>query len=319
MIYKQFIRLAIFGYMMSAFFVLADASIDSIAIYENDYQPGVGRFIGKVAAVSGDGVIIHLNEKAGYQVIGDMKVYRGDTILTGYSATVLIHLNDGSQISQGSKSKIQFTQVIYSPKNRTRNSFIHMSSGRARFSVKKLKSYKNRRFRVKTTSALIGVRGSDFVIQVRPDQTEVAAFDNTTLALIGLDMPDLPPVILNAFEKSSIISGESPTSPISLSIEEMDGLKKEFLLDRKALPQTDDTQDKEAASEKIQTIRITQSDAKESSVQQLIVDADALKPPLANFSDVINNFVEKKQDDITYVSEQKHEIATELPEFPEFP
>jgi len=303
---------------MSAVFVLADESIDSIAIYETDYQPGIGRFVGKVARVSGKVIIVHLNETSGYHVFQDMQVYRGDTIMTGYSADVLIHLNDGSQISQGSESRIQYNQIVYTPKNRTRNTFIHMSSGRARFSVKKLQSYKNRRFRVKTASALIGVRGSDFMIQVKPDLTEVAAFENTTLSLIGLDMPDLPPVILNAFEKSSIFSGKSPTSPISLSIEEMDGLKNEFRLDRQAMPQTE-TDEKEAASEKKQIIRISQSDAKKVSVQQMIVDADALKPPLANFSDVINNFVEQKQDDITYVSEQKHEIATELPEFPEFP
>jgi len=303
---------------MSAFLVLAEESIDSIAIYDTDYQPGVGRFVGKVANVSGKVIIVHLNEKSGYHVLQNMNVYRGDTIFTGYSATVLIQLNDGSQISLGSESRIQLNQMVYTPKNRTRNAFIHMPSGKARFSVQKLKSYKNRRFRVKTVSALIGVRGSDFVIQVKPDQTEVAAFENTTLSLIGLDMPDLPPVILNSFEKSSIFSGQSPTSPMSLSIEEMDGLRNEFLLDRQAMPQTE-IQKKESESEKKQSIRISHSDAKKTSSKQLAVDANALNPPLAGFSDVINNFVETKQNDITYVSEQKHEIATELPEFPEFP
>ena len=306
------------GYIMSAFIVLADETIDSIAIYENEYQPGVGLFVGKVSGVSGKVIIVHLNETSGYHVFQDMKVYRGDTILTGKTANVVIRLNDGSQISQGAASRIQLNQIVYNPKKRTRNAFIHMSSGKARFSVQKLKSYKNRRFRVKTVSALIGVRGSDFVIQVKPDLTEVAAFEDTELALIGLEMPDLPPVILHSFEKSSIILGESPTSPIPLSIEEMDGLKNEFLLDMQARTKSD-TKESESSSEKKQTIRISQSDAKNASVQQLNVDADALQPPLSGFSDLVKGFVNKKQDDITYVSEQKHEIATELPEFPEFP
>ena len=311
-------RLAMVGCIMSAFIAFADESIDSIAIYDHDYQPGVGLFVGKVSDVSGKAVIIHLNETTGYHVLQDMKIYRGDMIFTGRTTKVDILLNDGSQISQGAESKIQFNQLVYSPKKRTRNAFINMTSGKARFSVQKLNNFNNRRFRVKTASALIGVRGSDFVIQVKSDLTEVAAFEDTELSLVGLDMPDLPPVILHPFEKSRIFSGESPTSPIPLSIEEMDGLKSEFLLEKQAMTQTE-TQEKASGSQKTQTIRISQTDAKNVSVQQLTVDADALQPPLTEFSNDINRFENEVNDNTKNITEQKHEIATELPAFPVFP
>jgi len=318
MIMKQFIRLVIFGCIMSSCIVLADAPISSIPIYENDYQPGVGLFVGKVARVSGTVVIVHLNETSGYHVSQDMNVYRGDTIVTGRSAKVVVRLNDGSQISQGASSRMQLNQMVYSPKKQTRSAFIHMSSGKARFSVQKLQSYKNRRFRIKTASALIGVRGSDFIIQVQPELTQVAAFENTELALIGLDMPDLPPVILHSFEKSRISPGASPTSPVPLSIEEMDGLKNEFMIDIKAMRQRE-TKAQESKSEKKQTIRISQKDTKNALTQQMRVDSDALQPPLTEFSDDIQQFQNEIQDNITHISEQKHEIATELPDFPVFP
>jgi hypothetical protein len=306
------------GYIMSAFIAFADESIDSIAIFEEDYQPGVGLFVGKVSDVSGKAVIVHLNETSGYHVVQDMKIYRGDMIFTGRTAKVVILLNDGSQISQGAESKIQFNQLLYSPAKRTRNAFINLSSGKARFSVQKLNNFNNRRFRVKTATALIGVRGSDFVIQVKSDLTEVAAFENTELELVGLGMPDLSPVILHPFEKSNIFSGDSPTSPVPLSIEEMDGLKNEFLLDSRSITQAE-TQEKASDSQKKQTIRISQTDAKNVSVQQLTVDADALQPPLTEFSNDINRFENEVNDNTKNITEQKHEIATELPAFPVFP
>lgn len=303
---------------MGSFMVLADESIDSIAINDNDYQPGIGRFVGKVTRVSGKVIIVHLNETSGYQAFQNMNVYRGDTIFTGINANVIICLNDGSQISQGAVAQIQLNQIVYTPKNRRRDAFIHMSSGKARFSVQKLKNYKNSRFRIKTVSALIGVRGSDFVIQVKPELTEVAAFENTELALIGLDMPDLSPVILHPFEKSDILLGKPPTSPSPLSIEEMDGLKNEFMLDRQAMkgPET-----KENAPElkKKNPIRISQTVSKNTSAQQLAVNPSALKPPLNDFSNNFKQFENETLDNNTHILEQKHEIATELPAFPVFP
>jgi gas vesicle protein len=318
MMIKQFIGLVIMACIISNCIVWADETISSIEIYDNDYQPGVGLFIGKVARVSGTVVIVHLNETSGYHVLQDMNVYRGDAILTGRSASVVIRLNDGSQISQGASSRIQLNQMMYSPKKHTRNAFIHMTSGKARFSVQKLKSYKNKRFRVKTVSALIGVRGSDFMIEVQPELTQVAAFENTELALIGLDMPDLPPVILHSNEKSRIALGESPSSPVPLPIEEMDGLKNEFMLDRKAMTQTE-TKVQESKSEKKQTIRISKADAKKTLAKQMNVTSDALQPTLSEFSNDIQDFQDDTNHNIINIIEQKHEIATELPAFPVLP
>jgi len=321
MILKQILRFAIIGFMMSAFMVLADDNIDSIKIYENEYQPGMGLSVGKVVDVSGKVVIMHLDETSGYNVMKNMSVYRGDTLITGSDSKVVIRLNDDSQISQGEISRIQLNQVVYSPKQQSRNAFIHMSSGSARFSVQKLKSYKNRRFRVKTATALIGVRGSDFVIQVKQDLTEVAAFEDTELALIGLDIPDIPPVILHSYEKSKIASGESPTSPIPLSIEEMDGLKNEFLLDKQAMTQTQtQTETKEKEPEKKHSIRVSKRDTQKlSSKKQLTVNSDKLQPPLTVFSNEIQRFENEILDNKESVLQQRHEIATELPEFPAFP
>jgi len=314
---RQLLNWIVISYIMTAFIAIADQSIDAIQLYDTEYQPGIGLPVGEISLVNGEVVIVHLKEELGYSGISGMNVYRGDLILTAQSANVVILLKDGSQIVQGPGSRIQLNQVVYDPGKRTRSTFLKMSSGKARFSVNKLKSYQNRQFRIKTMSALIGVRGSDFVVQVAPDQTQVAAFEDTELSLVGLELPEMPPVILRAFEQSSIGLGESPTSPIPLSIEEMDGLKYEFQLDKQAMTQKQ-AKEQEASTEKKQIIRISDTD-KKTSTRQLSVDAESLQAPLMEFGNEIKRFENERLEANTYISQQKHEIATELPDFPVFP
>ncbi|ETR72482.1 MAG: FecR protein [Candidatus Magnetoglobus multicellularis str. Araruama] len=314
---RQLLNWIVISYIMSAFIAIADQSIDAIQLYDTEYQPGIGLPVGEITLVNGQVVIVHLKEELGYSGISGMNVYRGDLILTAQSANVVILLKDGSQIAQGAGTRIQLNQVVHNPRKRTRSIFLKMSSGKARFSVNKLKSYQNRQFRIKTMSALIGVRGSDFVVQVAPDQTQVAAFEDTELSLVGLELPEMPPVILRAFEQSSIGLGESPTSPIPLSIEEMDGLKYEFQLNKQAMTQKQ-AKEQEASTEKKQIIRISDTD-KKTSTRQLSVDAESLQAPLMEFGNEIKRFENERLEANTYISQQKHEIATELPDFPVFP
>ncbi|KPA14026.1 secreted protein containing FecR protein domain protein [Candidatus Magnetomorum sp. HK-1] len=322
---------AVVSFFIMTFFAHAATSFDINTIDINEeYQPGVGLPLGNISLVQGEAVIVHLNETSGYKVIADMDIYRGDTVVTGDSARVNILLNDQSEVSVSQKSNLQLNQAVFHPKKKKRSTFINMSAGKARFSVRKLKSFSESRFRVKTVTALIGVRGSDFVIITQSDLTEISAFENTELALTGLEMPDLPPVILHSFEKSSIALGEMPMTPVPLSIEEMDALKDELMMEKpiQASVEKDTLSEKSKSAsskqsnqntEKKQAIRIADKSKMNASKNSLVLDSEALQPPMLEFSDDATAFENKSKDASTYISEQKHEIATELPEFPEIP
>jgi len=311
---------AVFICLISVIAVLAETSLDihNINIID-DYQPGVGLPVGNISMVNGEAVIVHRNETTGYPVKQGLDVYRGDTILTGRSGTVIIALLDQSQLSIAADSNIQVNHVEFQPKKRKRNAFVKMSAGKTRFSVRKLKSFSESRFRVKTTTALIGVRGSDFMVHTQSDNTEISAFENTELALTGLAMPDMPPVILHSLERSSVLSGQVPMTPIPLSIEEMDAMKNELILEKQIISKRSSekaSQKSTASSKQQKSIRISEKAEKGGASQVSGVDSDALQPPIMVFTDDASRFENERMDANTYISEQQHEIATELPDFP---
>jgi hypothetical protein len=319
-IIKQSFQWAIIIYLLGAMAAFAETSLNihSIDIVE-DYQAGIGLPVGKIVMATGNAVIVHLNEISGYKATQDLSVYRGDTILTDRLGKVIIALLDQSQLSVGANSNLQLNKIVFQPRRLKRNSFIKMSAGKARFSVQKLKSFSEKRFRVKTTTALIGVRGSDFMIIAQTDTTEISAFENTELALTGLEMPDMPPVILNSFEKSSVLSGQMPLSPMPMSIEEIDSLKNELIIEKQITSKGasgTNTQQSETSKDQKQTIRISEHTEKAVPIQALAVDSEDLQPPMMVFTDDASRFEQERMDADQYISEQQHEIATELPDFP---
>jgi len=325
LVIKKSFQWALFSIFIVSMLAHATTSFDINTMEINEeYEPGIGLPLASITTVQGDAVIVHLDETIGYKALEGLSIYRGDTIITKSSSIVNIRLNDQSDISVGFESTFQLNRAVFHPKKKKRSTFINMSSGRARFSVRKLKSFPERRFRVKTATALIGVRGSDFVIVAKESMTEVAAFENTELELTGLEMPDLPPVILRAFEKSSIVIGGTPMIPAPLSIEEINSLKNELVIEKKAQTLADKNISSESASssktkDKKQTIRIDKKSTKEASTKSLVLDSESIKPPTQNFYEYAKQFEDNSKDANTYITEQKHEIATELPEFPEYP
>ena len=114
-------------------------------------------------------------------------VLRNDSIVTGKRGRVKIIMGDGSKVYIGANSRVSLRK--YSLRGtKLLNASINMLWGKARFLVSKLKA-RNSFFRVRTPTAVLGVRGTEFVVIVPPTPELLNnAFDNITLA----DVPPLP-------------------------------------------------------------------------------------------------------------------------------
>ncbi len=114
-------------------------------------------------------------------------VLRNDSIVTGKRGRVKIIMGDGSKVYIGAKSRVSLRK--YSLRGtKLLNASINMLWGKARFLVSKLKA-RSSSFRVRTPTAVLGVRGTEFVVIVPPTPELLNnAFDNITLA----DVPPLP-------------------------------------------------------------------------------------------------------------------------------
>ncbi len=109
-----------------------------------------------------------------------LAVQVGDEVRTGEKSRIRIRLIDGSAVQLGAHAAIRITR--YRQKGGLLDALIDLLRGRARFMVEKLKE-SDSRYRVRTETVLIGVRGTDILAQVAPDAVHVALVDGRVMLL----------------------------------------------------------------------------------------------------------------------------------------
>jgi hypothetical protein len=133
-----------------------------------------GTEVGQVAALEGAPVIIH--EGATVVAKAEDKIYMGDTIKTPKDSKISITFKDGSIMNLGEDSEIVINRFVFSRAKQTRTSSLKMISGKLRVMVSELKAYRESRYELETPTAIIGIRGSDFIVMIEDLDTEGAAY-----------------------------------------------------------------------------------------------------------------------------------------------
>ena len=182
-----------------------------------DFKPGKGKAIGSVKAIKGMVLTIHRDEKTAYILKKGNQLYTYDTLISEEQSKVQAKLNDGSIISIGPYTKIVFDKSVYDPSKPTRNSLLSLLFGKARFIVTKLTSFRDSRFKVKTPTAVAGVRGSDFAICVAPGSpltTTIMTGEGTTVTFAGNTGPTQ---LVGPMSASSATQGMAATASLPIS------------------------------------------------------------------------------------------------------
>ncbi len=96
----------------------------------------------------------------------DALLYKDDVVVTGARGRMKLILKDGSKVYVGSNSRIALNKYAMEGENLVDASF-DMFWGRARFFVNKM-VVKKSSFSVRTTTAVLGVRGTEFLVLVPP-------------------------------------------------------------------------------------------------------------------------------------------------------
>jgi len=133
---------------------------------------------------------------------------KNDTIITGVRGRVKIIMADGSKVYIGAKSRVSLRKYSLQG-SKLLDARINMLWGKARFFVNKLKS-SNSSFSVRTPTAVLGVRGTEFIVLVLPTQDLLdRAFEDLSIS----DMPALPTSTLLT-EGSVDVSGTADNAQI---------------------------------------------------------------------------------------------------------
>lgn len=197
-------------------------------IIEDIFKPGLGAPVGKVLLVQGKAVIMHKRMLRGYWAKKGLPLFKGDTIITQQKGRIRFELNDRSIVSLASRTKMVINKSVYDPTKKSRLSFLKMALGRGRFLVRKLFDLNRSRFSVKTPTAVVGVRGSDFIIRATPQVTEVTALEKTRLEVVSLAAPEVKPMVVTDFERTTVEIGAPPSDVETVAPEEIEQIKREF-------------------------------------------------------------------------------------------
>jgi hypothetical protein len=190
--------------------------------------PGQGAPVGQMASASGQVVIVRAGTTQACLAEADHALYENDLLVTREGARAVLNLKDGSRVSLAETTRLVIDRAVYDPDAGTRESLLGMSLGKARFWVRKIAGAKRSSFRVKTETAVAGVRGSDFVVRAAAGPvTEVVALGNTRLEVFSLAAPDRV-VVLSDYQRTVVIAGELPNAPEVVAPEEIERLKRQF-------------------------------------------------------------------------------------------
>ena len=194
------------------------------------FYPGYGSPIGKVQRVKGEVVAVHSHAaEQGFRLRPGIMLYKGDTLFTMKKGKVRFRMNDGSILSLASGTKLVLNKSVYEKKKKSRSSFLDMAFGKARFLVVKLINFKHSEFKVKTPTAVCGVRGSDYVIEASEQVSVFIALETTSIEVSGNKDPKAKPVVLNEYEMSKVYAGGYPSEPVKLTPEEIKRVKEQFI------------------------------------------------------------------------------------------
>jgi tetratricopeptide (TPR) repeat protein len=152
--------------------------------------------IGEVVSAQGTVRIQHPNSGQWANVSRKTAVCEGDIIETGSRSRAAVNLNNESvlRIKQRSQAKLE----NFAARSEAR-SLMRLITGVIHFFSRKPNEYA-----ISTTTATIGIRGTEFVVSVDPNSTEVTVFEGTVQA-----ENDVAPIALGGGETVSIVSGQT--------------------------------------------------------------------------------------------------------------
>lgn len=173
-----------------------------------------GPSIGAVSSLIGDVNTLHKDETAWNPAALGLGVYQYDTVKTGEKSKVRITFEDGSLLNLSETTELEIKEHVYTPEDKRRTSLLKMTTGKMRVLCQKLTG-EGSRFQVETPTAVIGIRGTQFIIWVvsnelttvicLEDEVYVRNTDETVagevilkpnqMTKIGVGIPPLPATI----------------------------------------------------------------------------------------------------------------------------
>ncbi|MFQ5842089.1 MAG: FecR domain-containing protein [Thermodesulfobacteriota bacterium] len=189
--------------------------------------------IGSITAIEGEVYLSHKGDTAAFPAMLGDPIYLYDHIQTERQSRVQILFQDESLFNLAENTYIQITEHIYSPEENRRSSVFRLLMGKVRAIVGRYFKGAGSGFKVSTPTAIIGVRGTHFVVDATlTDETTVVCIDSATDVVVRNIQEDIPgEVTLTTGLMTKVLEGVPPSLPTEVP----DDLMMRLLMDTRVM------------------------------------------------------------------------------------
>ena len=177
--------------------------------------------IGEISELSGNGEITRVDSSETFTAELDSDIFSYDDVRTG-NGRMAIQFVDDSILKLTEHSKVVIDEFIFDPDPSKSQMAFNMASGTARFITGKLGMINKENISIKTPTATIGIRGTDFTTTVDelgrslvillPDQNGSSSGEITVTTASGVEILNEP------FQATMVSAWETPpTKPVTLA------------------------------------------------------------------------------------------------------
>jgi hypothetical protein len=189
--------------------------------------------IGSITRIEGEVFLAHEGDTAMFEAMLGDPIYLKDHIQTEKDSRVQVLFDDESLLNLAENTTMQITEYVYSPEKR---SCIFRIWGKVRAIVGRYFPGAGSRYEVHTPTAIIGVRGTHFIVDATlTEETTVVCLD-TSRDLVVRNMRDdvAGEVILTGGLMTKVLEGQPPTPPVPAR----EDLMMQLLRDTRVTPPT---------------------------------------------------------------------------------
>ena len=171
--------------------------------------------IGQIETLVGSADVTRGDQAAQALQVDDL-IYQEDTVRTRPKSRLDIRLNDGSQLSLDENSRLVLAEYTLAAEPQ---GFFNVLRGSVRSVVTGTFADRRNSFRVRTSTALMGVQGTDFLTEAQSALTRITVFDGT-VEVRNVD-PAVPGVQLVGANQFTVVNqGMAPNVPENFSNEQ---------------------------------------------------------------------------------------------------
>jgi hypothetical protein len=146
------------------------------------FIPLFAEVAGTIQSVKGRLVVRHGDTVRAYQAVPGNQLYEGDTLYTLGESRCRVKFITDEVITMGANSRVGVNQVMDNRDSQEKRSIFSMPRGKAMFYVLRLFRYKKVNVDVRTPTAVAGIRGTKFGIEVVKTETKQASARQVYLA-----------------------------------------------------------------------------------------------------------------------------------------